>query len=168
MPFATRRRPAGTVDLVAHGSTHDRPGRTARLMLLLATLLGLAAMHTLGHHGPHVTPGHHDRHPAAGVVMSAAGIVMSDAGVVMSAAEACGCGAILAAPMPGGDGTGGWDVCLAVLVAFAVLLLAAVLLRASRAAATAHQPGRSGSVRPRGPPAGRVGLLLATVSVLRT
>ncbi|WP_261958966.1 DUF305 domain-containing protein [Dactylosporangium matsuzakiense] len=30
------------------GSAHVRPGRTARLMLLLATLFGLAAMHTNG------------------------------------------------------------------------------------------------------------------------
>jgi hypothetical protein len=152
------------VNVVAHGSTHDRHGRIARLLLLLATLFGLAAMHTLGHHGPHLPAGHHSSHPAT----------MADnpaADGVIRAADACGtdrCGTVLAAPISGGHGLAGWDVCVAVLVGFAVLLLAAGLLRSGRAAGTAHRTGRSGPARPRAPPPVRVGLTFATVSVLRT
>lgn len=153
---------AGIVDVVAHGSAHHRHGRTARLVLLLTTLIGLAAMHTLGHHGPHLGADHHRGHPAAMAPDPA--IAVADG--LMCAGD--GCGVILTAPMSGGHGPGGWDVCVAVLVAFAVLLLAATVLRARRAGATAHRGGPSSAARPRGPPTGRVGLTLATVSVLRT
>ncbi|MFB9445869.1 hypothetical protein Dvina_32240 [Dactylosporangium vinaceum] len=138
------------------GSAHVRPGRTARVMLLLATLFGLAAMHTLGHHGPHLSLGHHHRdHPA---VM--AEDAPATAAVMRAAAE-------LTAPIRGGDRPSGWDLCVAVLVAFTVLLLAALLLRARRAAATPSRAGRSSPAQPRGPPVRRFGLSLATVSVLR-
>jgi hypothetical protein len=75
---------------------------------------------------------------------------------------------VLAGPMSGHHGMSGWDVCLAVLVAFAVLLLAAALLHARRTGATAHRTGRPARTGPRAPPPRRVGLTLATVSVLRT
>ncbi|MFD0578414.1 DUF6153 family protein [Dactylosporangium darangshiense] len=131
---------------MAHGSAHDRLGRTARLVLLLATLVGLAAMHTLGHDGPHLTTPAHTGHMATAA---------HDAPV-------------LDGPANGHHGMSGWDVCLAVLVAFAVLLLAAALLHGRRAAGAAHLTGRTARTGPRAPPPRRVGLTLATVSVLRT
>jgi hypothetical protein len=135
-------------------------------MLLLASLLGLAAMHNLGHHGLHLAAGHHPNHPVAMVRQPVAEAV----DIAVRATDGCddGCGAVLTAPTSGGDGVDGWDVCLAALVGFAVPLLAAVLLQARWAAATVHPGGRFVLRHPRGPPSGRVALTLATASVLRT
>lgn len=72
---------------------------------------------------------------------------------VMGTADDCGadsCGVVLAAPMTSGHAMADWDVCVAVLVAFAVLLLAAVLLRKRRADTTAHRAGLFGPARPSG------------------
>jgi hypothetical protein len=125
-------------------------GRAVRLALLLATLVGLTAMHTLGHSGTHLPAGHHHHEHA---VTAAAGMLAS------------------AADRPSGDlgAMTGWDVCVAILVAFAVMLLAAVLRRASlRAYGAATRNVTAGRTGPRAPPDRPVGLTLATVSVLRT
>ncbi|MFE9692602.1 DUF6153 family protein [Micromonospora sp. NPDC005806] len=133
-------------------------GRWVRLLLLLCTLVGLTAMHTLGH-GTHASAGH----ASAGHAATAA--------VAVDVARDCpgaGCH-VRALPLTDrGDDPSGWSVCLAVLGAFAVALLVVVLLRlTSRAVgAAAGGPLRSAS-GPRAPPPRRYGLRLATVSVLR-
>ncbi|MER7008314.1 DUF6153 family protein [Dactylosporangium sp. NPDC000555] len=151
-------------------AVNGRLGRSARLALLLATLLGLTAMHTLGHQGPRPAGGH--EHPATTAGATAEHTASAPLMAVLTLAGACaadGCGAPLAGPAGGHGGMSDWSVCLAVLVAFAVLLLAVALLHARRgtaaAAARARVPRRCG---PRAPPPRPVGLTLAAVSVLRT
>ncbi|MFD2763602.1 DUF6153 family protein [Micromonospora eburnea] len=135
-------------------------GRMARLLLLLCTLVGLAAMHTLGHgaHGPAGRSGGHDsgHHPAV---------------AALAAVETCpgdGCHAgVLPLRDLGGDPSG-WSVCLAVLGAFAVALLVTVLLRAaSRLAGPGLGRPHRATRGPRAPPLRPYGLRLAAVSVLR-
>ncbi|MEV4479582.1 hypothetical protein [Micromonospora coxensis] len=164
-------------------------GWWTRLLLLVCTLLGLAAMHTIGH-GSHGS-GHSDGHavaqaavlpdsavPPAGQVDAAAPEEMSAAvgpahvaAAPAVAGDGCpddGCrhGLALPAGDPGGD-PGVFGVCLAVLGTLTVtLLLAALVLRWRRPHSDARHPaGRwAGS---RAPPGRPVGLTLATVSVLR-
>ncbi|MFG3600354.1 DUF6153 family protein [Micromonospora chersina] len=131
-------------------------GRWVRLLLLLCTLVGLTAMHTLGHgaHSPSGQPaGHRAGHSAA---------------LAMVADCEGDCPARALPPADPGADPSGWSVCLAVLGAFAVALLVVVLLRTgSRAAvATAGGPLRH-AAGPRAPPPRPYGLRLATTSVLR-
>ncbi|MEV0725802.1 hypothetical protein AB0I37_23860 [Micromonospora purpureochromogenes] len=167
-------------------------GWWARLLLLACTLLGLAAMHTIGH-GTHSVASHPDGHAAAPVRAAVGGGAVSQRVMVAQAALpetvpvahgaaseavpvahvagpvsfAGQVGAVaLPVDQPGGAPSG-WSVCLAVLGAVTVALLLATLLfgRAHYAVATRHssRPSRG----PRAPPPRPVGLRLATVSVLR-
>ncbi|MFG2053862.1 hypothetical protein ACGFI9_07490 [Micromonospora sp. NPDC048930] len=160
-------------------------GRWVRLLLLLCTLVGLTAMHTLGHggHAPADQDTGHGiaHHPAPVEPATPAGLAaMADLpaiagmavhpGLAGMAPDCAGDGcAVRALPLGhlGGDPSG-WSVCLAVLGAFAVALLAAVLLRARShtAGPTVDGPFRvaSGS---RAPPTRPYGLRLAAASVLR-
>ncbi|WP_432831337.1 DUF6153 family protein [Dactylosporangium sp. CA-092794] len=140
-------------------------GRAARLALLLATLLGLTAMHTLGHAGPHLAGDH--RHPP--VAEHAA--VMPVAAALSAAVTGCaggGCADMLLGSGHGHGGMDGWAVCLAVLVAFAVIVLTAMLLARRGATTTAAGLRAARHAGPRAPPPRPFGLALATVSVLRT
>ncbi|PSK65184.1 hypothetical protein B0E53_02870 [Micromonospora sp. MH33] len=132
-------------------------GRWVRLLLLLCTLVGLTAMHTLGH-GAHSPADHQAGHPARHIapVAMAADCVGEDCPVrALPPAE------------PGGDPSG-WSVCLAVLGAFAVALLVVVLLRTgSRAVVAAAGGPLRHAAGPRAPPPRPYGLRLATTSVLR-
>ncbi|WP_344612326.1 DUF6153 family protein [Dactylosporangium salmoneum] len=125
-------------------------GRAARIALLLATLVGLTAMHTLGHSGPHLGDGHRHapvaEHVAAMPVLSA--VLLTGSGHEHG-------------------GMDDWAICLAVLVAFAVVVLGVALLarRSTTTAAALRHAARQ--ARPRAPPPRPVGLALATVSVLR-
>jgi hypothetical protein len=135
-------------------------GRTARLVLLVATVLGLAGMHTLGHGGPHV--------PAAGAHHVASASMVADP----APDDACagdGCDLVMWHPGQSHPDMPMWEVCLAVLVGLAVLAMAAALMRVRRTPASGAL-GHGYTVRPlaRGPTALPVGLTLATVSVLRT
>ncbi|WP_130331160.1 hypothetical protein [Micromonospora kangleipakensis] len=150
-------------------------GRWVRLLLLLSTLVGLATMHTLGH-GAHASGGHRAGHPTqpAGHHLALPAVLAEPAATVGAAVGAvadcpgAGCHA-RALPLTGpGADRSGWSVCLAVLGAFAVALLVAVLLRAGpwtvgRAARGSRRP----ACGPRAPPPRPWGLRLATVSVLR-
>jgi hypothetical protein len=147
-------------------AAEGRLGRTARFLLLLATLLGLTAMHTLGHGGPHGAAAH-DQTATAGHTAAAASTAL-----MMTATGRClsdGCEVLLTGPASGHGGMTGWDVCLAILVAFAVVLLTAALLRTRAGTGLpAARGGTAGHAGPRAPPPRAVGLTLATVSVLRT
>ncbi|WP_157740054.1 DUF6153 family protein [Micromonospora narathiwatensis] len=138
-------------------------GRWVRLLLLLCTLVGLAAMHTLGHgaHGAAGRSGGHDGGHIGGRPAAAAPTMV----------ESCpgdGCHAgVLPLRDLGGDPSG-WSVCLAVLGAFAVALLVAVLLRAGSRPGGLTLGGPARAARgPRAPPPRPYGLRLATASVLR-
>ncbi|NES26438.1 hypothetical protein GCE86_28465 [Micromonospora terminaliae] len=131
-------------------------GRWVRLLLLLSTLLGLTAMHTLGH-GGHASAGPPAAHAAG---HGAAAVTPTDCGD-----DGC---PVRALPLthPGNDPSG-WSVCLAVLGAFAVGLLLAVLLGAGSRSAVPTVRGRLRlATGPRAPPRSH-GLRLATTSVLR-
>jgi hypothetical protein len=138
-------------------ATATGTGRLARWLLLACTLVGLTAMHSLGHGGGmHAVAMLADRHDA-------------EATVAMADGCACdGCGHPAALPAEGDDMTG-WSVCLAVVGGFAALALLALAV-----AALTRRGGLAGvlvdrlAAGPRAPP-GRlpVGLALATVSVLR-
>lgn len=138
--------------------------RIARLVLLACTVLGLTALHTIGHAAITGT----DR-PAA--ILSAA-----EPGLVLLAAappDGDGCGndgCTHQSVMPGGahDTSQRWEVCVAVLSVLAVgVLLAALLLIAALGRAPAAEADR--------PPCTRqislapaFGLALTTVAVVRT
>jgi disulfide bond formation protein DsbB len=155
-------------------------GRIARLLLLVCTLFGLAAMHTIGHGGvDHVS--HHDKPQAAVVdpmaaavgsmpVAAVAGRTLAavDAAPIPSAADGCDCGHGAMQPL-GGGGMAGWGLCVAVVGALAVaFLLAALLLAALTGRYPPRQARAPGRTAPRAPPVLPFGLTLATVSVLRT
>jgi disulfide bond formation protein DsbB len=134
-------------------------GRTARAVLLLATALGLALMHTLGHTGVRV-----EMHP----VVAAMSAQASDAGVMpvmlTAAADPCPDGHC---DGHGGHGFGVWSVCLAILAALAVAVLLLVLWAFTRRHRSVP-PAADFRVRsPRGPPDRPAGLTLASAAVLR-
>ncbi|MET8837905.1 DUF6153 family protein [Micromonospora sp. NPDC004540] len=132
-------------------------GRWVRLLLLLCTLVGLTAMHTLGH-GGHASAGRPAAHAAGHTGEAATAPDCMDDGCPVRA---------LPLTHPGGDPSG-WSICLAVLGAFAVVLLLAVLLRAgSRGVAPAAGGPLRHAAGPRAPPPRPYGLRLATTSVLR-
>ncbi|MEU4367708.1 hypothetical protein [Micromonospora chersina] len=132
-------------------------GRWVRLLLLVCTLVGLTAMHTLGH-GAHSPSGQPAGHPAG---HSAALAMVADC-------EGDGCPARAVPPGDPGADPSGWSVCLAVLGAFAVALLVVVLLRTgSRSAVAAPGGPLRHPAGPRAAPPRPYGLRLATTSVLR-
>ncbi|MEU7620291.1 hypothetical protein AB0B27_29965 [Micromonospora rifamycinica] len=165
--------------------TTTTAGRWLRLLLLVGTLLGLSAMHTLGHDA-HVADGHPaghgasaedphrpvakpdapaDRSSARGSMTVPADPVRGGPAVDLAVA---GCGAGCAAAMPGGSsGTPStpWSVCLAVLGALTVAVLVLLFVVRSRPAGVSRPPSRPRG--PRAPPPRPLGLRLATVSVLR-
>ncbi|MBM0259610.1 hypothetical protein [Micromonospora sp. 4G55] len=175
------------------GTATARPaGWWARLLLLACTVLGLAAMHTIGH-GTHSVASHPDGHAAVSQRVMLAQAALPEAvpvahGAAPEAVPAAHAAAPEAVPVaqvalavsfagqgdavalpadqPGGAPSG-WSVCLAVLGAFTVALLLATLLlgRARPAVDTRHPSGPSRG--PRAPPPRPVGLRLVTVSVLR-
>ncbi|MEU7982013.1 hypothetical protein AB0B63_26215 [Micromonospora sp. NPDC049081] len=155
------------------GMSAVRGGRLVRFVLLTATLIGLAAMHSLGHEP--TMADHHNRSGMSAithmVVQPAAALTKTGAATSVAAPSGCagdGCAGLSSAR---GDSPGhvpGWAVCLAVVGAFGVaLVLAAALLR--RATGTTPGDRRRPSVAvSRGPPAWpRMGQRVAAVSVLR-
>ncbi|WP_175440080.1 hypothetical protein [Micromonospora nigra] len=163
--------------------------RWVRPLLLAGTLVGLTAMHTIGHDAHAAASDHHKHSVAHAAAIPAAVGDLTPPSVAPATADRPhpaihdrGAGTDLgtggtraghpeaASPAGGGDGNGdlpGWGACLAVLGALAVPLLLAVLITARRspAAVSTGRRGRVGPV-PRAPPS-PVGLRIATVSVLR-
>ena len=125
-------------------------GRTARWFLLLGTLFGLAAMHTLGHSGMRMEP-----EPNSATMAFTGPAAMS-------------------APCPDGHCPGdhgamdGWSICVAVLGGLAVFALLAELLiaRRGRHERVLGEPA-SAAGTPRAPPIRPAGLILASTAVLR-
>jgi hypothetical protein len=136
-------------------------GRTARLALLLATALGLAFMHTLGHTGVRADP-----HPT-----------MSAMNTTTTTADAAGklkAAVTVAQPCPDGhcDGHGGhgpaaWSACLAILTGLAVIVMLLDLLTAVRVQRLLSVPEVLRALSPRAPPDRTTGLTLASAAVLR-
>lgn len=162
-------------------------GRWARLLLVVATLSGLAVMHTVGHSAH--PAGHDATIPVHGggidVAVSAHGAGVPVGGVRIvhpepadrAATTVDGLahdGAVLVRSALGGSsrnsdgGLSGWGVCLAVLGAVGMALLLAVFLAAVARVVAPGVPGVGRpATSPRAPPFRPVGLRLATVSVLR-
>ncbi|WKU03902.1 hypothetical protein [Micromonospora sp. HUAS LYJ1] len=151
--------------------TATTTGRWLRLLLLVGTLLGLSAMHTLGH-DVHLGGGHPAGHGTAtdGAHRSAAGHdAPADRSLLREPVPAVGgCGDGCAAALPGGSPDSPstvWSVCLAVLGALTVTVLVLLFAVRTRPAGVSRPPSRPRE--PRAPPPRPLGLRLATVSVLR-
>ncbi|MEV4280111.1 hypothetical protein [Actinoplanes xinjiangensis] len=133
-------------------------GSLTRWVLLVCTLVGLAAMHTIGHTGP--GGGTH----AAGV--SGTAVTMPVLPETVSAIRA-------AVPCPDGhcDGHGAmgvFSICMAVLQGLAVaVLLALILLTVLGGLGLLPARERAATGVPRAPPVRRTGLTIAAISVLR-
>ncbi|MEV0901621.1 DUF6153 family protein [Actinoplanes sp. NPDC049802] len=135
-------------------------GRTARLALLLATALGLALMHTLGHTGVRA-----DSHPAmTGMSTTAAADVAGMLTTVVTAAQPCPDGHC---DGHGGHGSGAWSACLAILTGLAVIVMLLWLLTAVRGTRLLPVPAVLRALSPRAPPDRTTGLTLASAAVLR-
>ncbi len=132
----------------------------ARLLLLACTLLGLAAMHTIGH-GLMVGHSSHTAHTQT--TMAVASLTGHDG------CAGDGCTSMTAlADRTGGHGMSPWELCVAILTAFTVAVLLAVLLLRARTGRSPAPGSESGHARtPRAPPLLLMGLTLARVSVQR-
>jgi hypothetical protein len=153
---------------VASGGNRGVRRAALRWILLAWTLLGMAAMHTIGHIGA----GHSmamPEPPAAQRVQTTA-MMLAEHAVHVSAPASKPCPSGCAHARDGGQTGGGhpdsWSVCLAILAAFAAAVLSGWLLRATTGGG-ANRPMRPLAITPRAPPAGGVGLRLAGLSVLR-
>ncbi|MEV4761490.1 hypothetical protein AB0J89_02515 [Micromonospora chokoriensis] len=154
------------------GVSAARGGWVVRFLLLAATLIGLAAMHSLGH-GVAMPGGHagHGMHPVGHPVTAPAADLMSGA-VAMSVAVRNGCAgdgcAGLAAPGGSPGHTPSWAICLAVVGGFGVALAMAGALLLCRSASTIVDRRQPPVTASRGPPAAlKVGQRVTAVSVLR-
>jgi disulfide bond formation protein DsbB len=133
-------------------------GSLTRWVLLVCTLVGLAAMHTIGHTGP------------SGGTHSAA---ISSTAVSMPGVTEKGWADSAAVPCPDGhcDDHGAMDffsVCMAVLQGLAVaVLLALLLLTLLGGLGRLRAWERATTGVPRAPPVRRTGLTIAAISVLR-
>jgi hypothetical protein len=152
------------------------PGRAAvlvaalgRLLLIACTVIGVAALHTVGHAGVDT-----DQHSAAtpGAVQTALNAVVppSVRPADTSNDNGCdgdGCTHQIAMPGDGNDSRHGWDVCLAILTLLLVTVLTAFARRR-----TDDAPPRPATGRRRPPPRDwacpAVGLTLASTAVVRT
>jgi hypothetical protein len=134
-------------------------GRTARIVLLLATAFGLALMHTLGHAGVRT-----DLHAAeAGVAAPA--VTAATAPMALTAATPCPDGHCNG---HGGHGSGGaWSVCLAILAGLAAIMLLLWLFVAIRSRRPSLSRCLQRVLAPRAPPDRMAGLTLASATVLR-
>jgi hypothetical protein len=149
----------------------------ARWLLLACTLLGLAAMHILGHGGSghggsgHGGSGHggsgHDSSGHGGFGHVVVQVPAMDVGTAPCTED---CPLIPAAAPGGPDGDlVDWSVCVAVLSGIGIAVLVAFLLMvATRCPPPRIRWGRRCGPALRAPPHVTVGLLIVSVSVLRT
>ncbi|GIH95187.1 DUF6153 family protein [Planobispora siamensis] len=152
------------------GQARRFTGWVSRLLMLVALVLGVAAMHTLGHLDHHqgygATPGHEGAHAPPAPPPT----VAVDVGVDVGAGAGAGAGAGVGQEASGLGGTlprlDPASVCLAVLPSLLLLLMAAVLLRARHRRNTGAIGARPGARGARSPPR-RTAVRLARLSVLR-
>ncbi|WP_157410762.1 DUF6153 family protein [Actinoplanes rectilineatus] len=137
--------------------------RSARWLLLMGTLFGLAAMHTLGHTGMQMDqPAHHET-PVMTSIMGAVQTYLEPTAQMREAPSCTG------DHCPGDDGAmSQWSVCLAVLGGLAVFaFLLAVLIGGRRTGTSAAGQAMSPAVASRAPPDKWFGLTIASTAVLR-
>ncbi|MEO3773998.1 hypothetical protein [Micromonospora sp. B9E7] len=154
------------------GVSAVRGGWLVRLVLLTATLIGLAAMHSLGHQPAGAGPHHGSAVPPNRHAVAQPGAVLAAVAAVNAAVpHGCageGCVGLTAAPGGAPGHMPGWAVCLAVVGAFGVslALTAALLLR--RTGITSRDRSQPSVTVSRGPPAWfPMGRRVAALSVLR-
>jgi disulfide bond formation protein DsbB len=167
VPRAAARWSRASVGAVTRAATADM-GRVARWTLLACTLLGLAAMHTVGHAGMQMGA-HGQVMPGSTATLVVTHVAPVEAVQAVVAAVTGGCADDdCADPSHHGGAMSGWSMCLAVLSGLAVVvLLAALLLRATTGRGRRRFRAASRVVVPRGPPGRRSGLTMVAVSVLR-
>jgi hypothetical protein len=148
-----------SVDAVTDGQAAQF-GRAARALLLLVTVFGLAAMHTLGHAGMRMDTAQPGMSPAISA-MAVPGAPLIEA--VAAASMPCG-----GDHCPGGHGAmDGWSICLAVLGGLAVFVLLAALSVAVGGDRTRLRAATAAEAASRAPPIRRPGLTMASTAVLR-
>jgi uncharacterized protein DUF6153 len=156
--FAGRR---ASVDAVTHRPAADIR-RCARWLLLLGTLFGLAAMHTLGHTGMQMVPPTNHAAPAVASIRASVQAYLEPAAEMREAPSCTG------DHCPDHGAMSQWSVCLAVLGGLAVFaLLVAVLIGGGRTRTPAAGKAMSTPVTSRAPPQQRFGLTIASTAVLR-
>ncbi|MGI5519914.1 DUF6153 family protein [Micromonospora sp. CA-259024] len=136
-----------------------RAGLLVRFVLLASTLIGLAAMHSLGHDpiASMRSDGGHASHTAAQPAPPAAHGCDSD-----------NCDHPSATPLGHGNAhLPGWQVCLAIVTAVGLTVALGALLLARTSHARPRQRPSRRAPSSRAPPVPHVGLHLASVSVLR-
>ncbi|MCG5466782.1 DUF6153 family protein [Micromonospora sp. NPDC053740] len=137
-----------------------RTGHLVRFVLLACTLIGLAAMHSLGHD------------PLS--MRSDSGHSSPTTAVLAPPAAQDGCTSDTCDQQtvtPAGHGNGhmpGWQVCLAVVTALSLAVVLGLLLFTHTSRAHTRIRSACCATSCRAPPARRLGLHLASVSVLRT
>jgi hypothetical protein len=151
-------------------------GRLIRFVLLACTLVGLVAMHTLGHdagmHGLGHSAGTHDHDQGTAIRVSTPDARAHLALPAAPGLRTGGCPgddcphAGLMPAEPRGGQLPGWAVCLAVISVFAMVLLAAARTLARWSGRWTGRTGNRRRIPLRAPPP-LLGLRLATESVLR-
>jgi hypothetical protein len=139
-------------------------GRLARLLLLACTVLGVAALHTIGHAAVGA-PDHHNIVTVSAPVLPGTPIAQLVPGE-HGGCDGDGCDHQAIAPGNADDSSRWWEVCVAVL---SVLALGALITAAALGGRLA--PTLTTWVTRRPPPAARrrpVGLTLTALVVLRT
>jgi hypothetical protein len=137
-------------------------GRAARWLLLLCTVFGLAAMHTLGHAGMQMST---SVHPGMDRTTSAVSI--------SGAVPGTGIATVVSATPCAGDDCGhrgamdGWSICVAILGGLAVMILVAALLRFKRTRGAGPGAALASFRGPRAPPGRPPGLRAVSTVVLR-
>ena len=140
--------------------------RLARLLLVACTVIGVAALHTIGHATA-------DEHTTAGSVISGAiAVLIAPSSLVADTTsdggcDGDGCTHQIALSDSGRSGSSWWEVCVAILSALAAIVLAAGMLRLFHTIRVAQVAGRR-----RPPPfawvtAPPVGLTIAATAILR-
>jgi hypothetical protein len=128
--------------------------------LLLVTVFGLAAMHTLGHAGMRMDTDRPGMSHAISAVTVPVAPLIDAVAVASMPCDGDHC--------PGGHGAmNGWSICLAVLGGLAVFALLAALSVAVWGDRTRLREATAAEAASRAPPIRRPGLTMASAAVLR-
>jgi hypothetical protein len=158
-------------------------GRIARWLLLACTIIGLAAMHSLGHGSSHTGAGH-DKQPSTAAhgerlsavpafaaamsgSMTALTVVLTAAPAAMTSGVCSGDCHLAGGPSRHRDDLPGFSVCLAVLASFGIAVLLAWLRLSTPAPAWARARTPVLWVASRAPPRAGARRRVAALSVMR-